>query len=91
MSPVKPEPVGSFNKIKYDAMKVAFLSFIKLDQAIKKKQSTMKNLGLRVNAMVNHSGKMNRKGDKFAKHLKRDVADEIDINKPNSQELRHIL
>jgi len=91
MSPVKPGPVGSFNKTEYQALRVAFLSFLKLEQAIGKKQSTMKNLGLKVNALVNYSGKMTRKGDELAKRLKRDVSDDIDINKPNAQELRRIL
>ena len=48
ISPSKPGPVGSFNKVEYDAMKVAFLSYIKLEQAIGKKQSTIKQLGFRV-------------------------------------------
>jgi len=91
VSPVKPGPVGFFNKIEYEALKVAFLSYIKLEQAIGKSQSTIKSLGLRVNAMVNHTGKMNRKGDDLVKRLKRDVADDIDVNKPNAQELRRIL
>ena len=72
-------------------MKVAFLSFIKLEQAGGKKQSTIRELGFRVNTMVNHSGAMNKKGDDLAKRLKADVADEIDVKKPNSQELRRIL
>ena len=91
MSPVKPGPVGSFIRIEYKALKIAFLSYLKLEQANGKKQSTLKSLGLRVNAFVNHSGKMNRKGDELAKRLERDVADDIDINKPNAQELRRIL
>jgi len=38
--------------------------------------------------MVNYSGIVNRKGDDLAKHLKSDVANEIDMKKPNYQELR---
>jgi len=91
MSPVKPRPVGSFIKIEYEALKIAFLSYLKLEQANGKKQSTLKSLGLRANDLANHSGKMNRKGDELAKRLKRDIADDIDINKPNAQELRCIL
>ena len=91
MSPVKPGTVGSFIKIECEALKVAFLSYLKLEQANGKKQSRLKSLGLRVNALVNHSGKMNRKGDELAKRLKRDVADDIDINKPNAQELHRVL
>jgi len=91
ISPQKPGPAGQFNKTEYEALKVAFLSFIKLEQAVGKSQSTIKSLGLRVNAMVNHTKRMSRKGDDLAKRLKRDVADEIDVNKPNAQELRRIL
>jgi len=91
VSPAKPGPVGSFNKIEHDAMKVAFLSYIKLEQSIGKKQSSMKQLGFRVNAMVNYCGKINRKGDELAKRLKKDVSHELEVNKPNAQELRRIL
>lgn len=92
VSPMKPGPVGSFNKMEYDAMKTAFLTFIKLEQAGGKKQSTIRELSLRVNAMVNHSGvHVKRKWDDLAKRLKADVADELDIKKPNNQELRRVL
>jgi len=91
VSPSKPGPVGSFDKIEYSAMKIAFLSYIKLEQAIGKKQSTIKQLSLRVNALVNHSGKVFRRSDDLAKRLKKDVADEIDAKKPNQQELRRVL
>ena len=92
VSPRKSGPVGTFIKTEYDAMKIAFLSFIKLEQAIGKKQSTIRELGFRVNAMVNYTGKgNNRKGDDLAKRLKKDVADGIDVKKPNQQELRRVL
>jgi len=91
VSPAKSGPVGSFNKVEYDAIKVAFLSYIKLEQTIGKKQSTIKQLGFRVNSMVNYSGKMTRKGDELAKRLMKDVADELDVKKPNPQELGRIL
>jgi len=44
-----------------------------------------------VNSLVNCSGKFNRRGDDLAKRLKKDVADEIDVKKPNQQELRRVL
>jgi len=91
VSPQKPGPVGSFNKIVYGAMKVAFLSYIKLEQAGGKKQSTIRDLSLRVNAMVNYSGQVARKGDDLARRLKSDVADTVDVRKPDNQELRRIL
>jgi len=37
------------------------MSYIKLEQVTCQKQSTMKTLGLQVNALVNHYGTMNRK------------------------------
>ena len=81
VSPQKPRPVGQFNKTEYEALKFAFLSFIKLEQTVGKSQSTIKSLGLRVKAMVNHTGRMSRNGDDLATRLKQDVADEIDVNK----------
>jgi len=87
----KPGPVGAFSKVVYQSLKVAFMLYIKLKQVTCHKQSTMKTLGLRVNALVNHCGTMNRKGDELAKRLKSDVADEVEVNKPNKQELRRIL
>ena len=89
--PSKPGPVGAFSKVVYQSLKVAFMSYIKLEQVTCQKQSTMKTLGLRVNALVNRCGKMNRKGDELAKRLKSDVADEVEVNKPNTHELRRIL
>jgi len=91
VSPQKPGPVGSFNKIEYDAMKMAFLSFVKLEQAGGKNQSTIRELSLHVNAMVNHSGVINKKGDGLAKRLKADVPEELEVKKPNTQELRWVL
>jgi len=88
VSPSKPGPVGAFNKTEYNTTKVTFLSFIKLEQAGGKKQSTIHELSFCVNSMVNYSGIVNRKGDDLAKHLKSDVANEIDMKKPNYQELR---
>jgi len=91
VSPRKPGLAGSFNKTEYDAMKIAFLTYIKIEQSIGKKQSTIKDMSLRVKALINYSGKFQRKSDDLAKRLKKDVADEIDVKKPNQQELRHIL
>jgi len=79
VSPRKPGPAGSFNKTEYDAMKIAFLTYIKIKQSIGKKQSTIKDMSLRVNALINYSGKFQRKSDDLAKRLKKDVADEIDV------------
>jgi len=91
VSPTKPGPVGRFNKTECDAMKIAFLSFIKLEQAIGKKQSTIRELGFCVNVMVNYLGRAHRRGDDLAKRLKKDVADDINVKKPNQQELRRVL
>ena len=91
VSPTKPGPVGAFNKVVYGALQIAFLSYIKLEQAGGKSQSTVRDLSLRVNALVNYSGAVTRKGDDLAKRLKSDVADDLDIKRPNSQELRRIL
>jgi len=91
VSPSKPGPIGNFNKTEYGFMKIAFLSYIKLEQSIGKKQSTIKDLSLRVNSLVNYSGKFNRRGDDLVKRLKKDVADKIDVKKTNQQELRRVL
>jgi len=84
VSPAKSGPVESFNKLECDAMKVAFLSFIKLEQAVGKKQSTLRELSFRVNALVNYAGKVNKKGDELAKRLKSDVADDLEVKKAQS-------
>jgi len=68
-------------------MKIAFLSFINLEQAGSKKQSIIRELSLRVNVMANHSGVISKRGDGLAKGLKSDVAEELEVKKPNTQEL----
>ena len=77
VSTAKPGPVGSFNKVEHDVTKADFLSYIKLEQAIGKKQLTIKQLDFRLNSMVNYSGQMNRKGDELAKRLMKDVPDKL--------------
>jgi hypothetical protein len=57
VSPLKRGPVGSFPPHVWRALKNAFVSFIKLELATSKKQSTVKDLAKRVNALCNEGGR----------------------------------
>jgi len=46
VSPIKKGPVGDFAKPIWSQMETAFVTFLKLEQANSKKQSTLTELGL---------------------------------------------
>ena len=55
-SPLKRGPVGPFPTPIYNALKGAFVTYLKLEQSESKKQSTIKSMSKLVNACVNKAG-----------------------------------
>jgi len=48
-SPLKKGPIGNFPKKVWSQMEIAFVTYLKLEQANSKKQSTLSELGQQVN------------------------------------------
>jgi len=71
-------------------MENAFVTFLKLEQANSKKQSTLTELGLRVNAMVNATGQHHKTRNDLAKKLKSNTAHHFEVNNRNFQEARRL-
>ena len=63
---------------------------LKLELATSKRQSTVKDLAKRVNALCNEGG-MPKSGEDLARKLKRETADELNVGKKNMQEHRRIM
>jgi hypothetical protein len=89
VSPLKHGPVGDLPKEVYDALKGAFATYLKLEQAGCKHQSTINQLVRLVNATVNAGG-FNKYDDHLTKKLRRDTAGEFDIGKANVVEQRRL-
>jgi hypothetical protein len=89
VSPMKRGPSGEFPDRIYAALKHAFVTYLKLEQAHGKKQSTMRQLSLLVNACVNKAG-CEKTRDDLTRKLKRDTADQFDVGKANVVEARRI-
>ena len=90
MSPLKRGPVGPFPKRIYNALKGAFSTYLKLEQAQSKKQSTLKQMSKLVNACVNKAGH-NKTRDDLTRKLKKDTADQFMVGKANVVEARHLM
>jgi hypothetical protein len=90
VSPMKKGPVGNLQPRVYDALKGAFVTYLKLEQAGCKKQSTVKELSKLVNACVNRSG-FNLSRDDLTRKLKRDTADHFVVGKANVVEQRRLM
>jgi hypothetical protein len=88
-SPLKRGPVGVFPKQIYSALKGAFSTFLKLEQAESKKQSTVKDLSKLINATVNKA-RHNKMRDDLTRKLKHDTADEFELGKVNTVEARQV-
>ena len=86
-SPMKRGPVGDFPKIIYNALKGAYTTFLKLEQAHGKKQSTVRHLARLVNGCVNRAG-FEKNGDDLTRKLKRDTADQFTVGKTTVVEAR---
>lgn len=65
-SPLKTGPVGHFPKSIYDALKGCYITFLKLEQAESKKQSSTKKFATLVNATVNKAGFQKTRDDCLA-------------------------
>jgi hypothetical protein len=89
-SPLKTGPIGDFPKVIYEALKGAFATYLKLEQAGCKKQSTIKQLVKVVNATVNAGG-FNKTDDNLTRKLRRDTAEQFEVGKPNVVEQRRLM
>lgn len=89
-SPLKRGPIGHFSKRIYSALKGAYATYLKLEQAGCLKQSNTKQMSKLVNATVNKRG-FNKKRDDLTKKLQRDTAEQFDIGKANVIEQRRIM
>jgi hypothetical protein len=78
VSPIKRGPIGDIPPLMYTALKGAFVTYLKLEQAGSKKQSTIKDLAKLVNGCVNKVG-FSKKRDDLTRKLKRESADEFAI------------
>ena len=90
VSPLKRGPVGHFIPRIYSALKGAFCTYLKLEQAGSTKQSTLKQMSQLVNACVNKAGHT-RTRDDLARKLKRDTADQFVVAKANVVDHRRLM
>ena len=90
VSPLKQGPVGDFPKPIYDALKGAYSTYLKLEQAESIKQSHTGKLTKKVNKCVNKAG-FQKTRDDLARKLKRDTAHEFEAGKGNVQESRRVM
>jgi DDE superfamily endonuclease len=88
-SPLKTGPVGDFPKTVYSALKGSFVTFLKLEQSESKKQSTVRQLSVLVNACVNRAG-FSKVGDGLTRKLQRDTADQFEVGKAIVIEQRRV-
>jgi hypothetical protein len=89
VSPLKRGPVGNFPKHIWVALKTTFVSYVKLELANSKIQSTMKDHSKRVNAIVNKGGYNKTRYD-LVRKLKHDTANELEVGKKNAVEQRRV-
>jgi hypothetical protein len=87
MSPLKTGPVGDFPKVIYEALQGAYTTYLKLEQAGGRRQSTILNLVKLVNATVNYGG-FNKTDDNLTRKLRKDTAGEFEVGKANIVEQR---
>ena len=88
-SPLKKGPIGDFPKPVYNALKGAYSTYLKLEQAESKKQSGLKQMTKLVNKVVNAAG-FNKTRDDLTKKLRRDTANEFEVGKANVTEYRRV-
>ena len=72
-SPMKKGPVGPFPNPIMKALKGSFVTYLKLEQANSKKQSSIKQLSKLVNATVNKAGSKKTRED-LTRKLQRETA-----------------
>ena len=71
-------------------METPFVTYLKLEQANSRNQSTLSELGRRVNVMVNASGQHKKSRNDLAKKLKSCTAHHFEVNTQNFQEARRL-
>ena len=87
ISPVHKGPEGILSTQIWGVLKGAFISYINLEQAHALKQSSMKELTLKINKCLNKGGYA-RNDQYFARKLRRETADSLDIGEKNVMEDR---
>jgi hypothetical protein len=90
MSPKKRGPLGQFVKSVWDALKGAYVTYLKLEQAACKKQSSIKDMSLLVNACINKGG-FNKTRDDLTRKIKMETADQFIAGKANVVEQRRLM
>ena len=90
MSPMKRGPTGHLPKPVYEALKIAYATYLKLEQAESKKQSNTKQMSMLVNACVNKAG-FNKTRDDLARKLQKDTANQFEVGKANVVEQRRVM
>lgn len=89
-SPRRRGPCPQFDTRVWTALKGAYVTYLKLEQATSKKQSSVKALSLLVNGCVNKAG-FNKTRDDLTKKLKRETAHKFVAGKVNVLEQRRQL
>ena len=89
-SPMKKGPVGPFPNPIMKALKGSFVTYLKLEQANSKKQSSIKQLSKLVNATVNKAD-FEKTRDDLTRKLQRETADQFGVGKANVMEQRRVL
>jgi hypothetical protein len=87
---LKRGPLCEFPSRVWSARKGAFVTYLKLEQAATKKQSTLKDLSLLVNGCVNKGG-FNKTRDDLTRKLKKETADHFTVGKANTVEQRRLM
>ena len=88
-SPMKKGPVGPFPNPIMKVLKGSFVTYLKLEQANSKKQSSIKQLSKLVNATVNKAG-FEKTRDDLTRKLQRETADQFGVGKANVMEQRRV-
>jgi len=88
-SPQKRGPNTPFPKKVLSALKWAYATFLKLEQAGSKKQSSIRELSLRVNSCVNKAGHQKTRDD-LTRKLRNETAHLFDAGKANVMEQRRV-
>lgn len=88
-SPLKRGPVGDFAPRIYNALKGAYSTYLKLEQASCREQSSVKKMAKLVNTCVNRAG-MSKSREDLTRKLKKDTADQFDVGKANVVEARRL-
>lgn len=89
-SPIKRGPKGEFEPRVWKSLKGAYVTYIKLEQAECKKQSSITQLSKILNGCVNKAG-FKKTRDDFARKLQKETAHLLEVGKANVVEHRRLL